>query len=310
MSVTHIGPPFPERLSTHVGQWVALYLEPLVGSGERVCVGVLATDGQGVEAVQVPQLTRLAALYGSAAESLDWAADLALKETRHRVQQHGIASIAEAKPDIDGISFGGIRQGAGKSLEDLARTALMQVSAFAAIEAEAAADTIAWAEGGQLFASNAYGEEEGGIARLVRTVRSNVASVRPELRPYFGRSFMPKQTARPLVFGFVGRRLAANFSVLTARSLNGLANQVDRAKARVLDLETLRGGKFTDQLALPRRRLQYELFVLVPRKSDTGRDQLEAQQSLEAQADDVKVQWRPFYSAKDMARQVMEREAA
>lgn len=298
---------FPERMSTYTGQWIPLYLEPLVGSGERVCIGVLATDGRDVEAVPVPQLARLAALYGAAAKSLDWAAALALRETQEQVQEHGIASIEDVKPRIDGVSFGGVRQGAGKSLEDLARTALMQVSAFAAIEVAVAGES---PEPARLFALNAYAEEEGGIGQLVRTVRSTVASVRPELRQYFSRSFTPKQSARPLVFGFVGRHLAANFSMLNARSSNGLANQVDRAKARVLDLETLRGGKFTDQLPLPRRRLQYELFVLVPRKSEAGRDQREAQQSLESQADDAKIQWRPFYSAMDMARNVMEQEAA
>ena len=32
---------FPKRRSTHKASWVPVYIEPVVGSGERLCIGVV-----------------------------------------------------------------------------------------------------------------------------------------------------------------------------------------------------------------------------------------------------------------------------
>jgi hypothetical protein len=71
---------FPPRLSNHRGEWVPIYLEPLPGSGELVCIGIVASDGQRVRTAQVSKLERLTCAYGVAAESFAWAGRLAMLE--------------------------------------------------------------------------------------------------------------------------------------------------------------------------------------------------------------------------------------
>jgi len=299
---------FPSLRSSHRGQWFPLYLEPLVGSGERFCIGVLATDGIATEAVAVPSLSRLSEIYGAASRSLGWAAELALRETRYHLEQHGIESIQGTRPPVDGLTFGKIRQGAGENLANLARVALLQVSSLAALEGSESE----FASHAQHDASIAYAVD-ANQTRVLSSVKKIVTSIRPELKEYFGLSVAPSQSARPLVIGFVGKRIAVNFAALTAATAAGLSGQVDRAKARVLDLEWLRTGKLGDQLPIPRRKIKCELLVLrhnAGRKGDDGKMLREAERSLEAQADEFKIDWRPFKNTNAMAHALIDREVA
>lgn len=292
---------FPTRRSTHEGWWLPLFLEPLVGSGERICIGVAASDGKAVEVVGVPRLERLSSLYGQATGSLQWAADLALKEISYAASERGIERLGEVKAPVDGMSFGAIRKGAGKDLEDLARAALRQASSLAALE-----------DSDDMLP--AVRSVDLGQPAVVASVRKIVAQQRPELREYFNRQFTVRQAARPLQFAFVGKRLAANITQLNARSPGGLSTQIDRAKAKILDLESLRDGKAVDALPLKsRQKLTYELYVSrpsLPKSSASGRLLREAEASLESQADDFDIQWRPFESAQQMARTLLRSEVA
>jgi hypothetical protein len=291
---------FPPRRSTHEGRWLPLYLEPLIGSGERICIGVAASDGTAVEVAGVPKLDRLASIYGRANGSLTWAAEIALQEISFAAKEHGIDGLADAKAAVDGMSFGQIRRGAGSDLSDLVRAALRQASSLAALDDD----------GDDMLSS--IGSSDSTQPAVVAAVKRIVATHRPELRDYFNRQFSHRQAARPLQFGFVGHHLAANFTQLSALSPSGLAGQVDRAKARLLDLESLRDGKAVDTLPLKRKKLAYELYVIRPartKSSASSRMLREAEATLESQADEFRIQWRPFESPTQMARTLMQREA-
>lgn len=266
-----------------------------------ICIGVAASDGKAVEVVGVPKLDRLLSLYGQATGSLQWAAYLALKEASYAASERGIDRLAEVQASVDGMSFGAVRRGAGKDLEDLARAALKQTSSLAALDdSDVAHATLPSLDLGQ--------------PAVVATVRKIVSQQRPELREYFNRQFSVRQAARPLQFAFVGKRLAANITQLSAHSPAGLSAQVGRAKAKILDLESLRDGKGLDSLPLrSRQKLVYESYVSrppVPKSSPASRLLREAEASLESQADDFKIQWRPFDSAQQMARMLLKSEAA
>jgi len=291
---------FPARKSTHEGRWVPLFVEPMVGSGERICIGIAASDGEAVEVVAVPRLERLASVYGSATGAFQWTATLALQECEFAARNKGLEALADLKPTIGGLSFGAIRRGAGRDLGDLARVALRQASALAALDSdELAAKTAPTIEATQ--------------SSVISSVRKIVGKARPELREYFNRTFSLRQGTRPLQFGFVGKKMAVNFSSLHAQSANGLAAQVDKAKARLLDLESLRDGRMVDALALRPKKLAYELFVHrphFPKRSPAERLLREAEAALEQQADEFRIQWRPFDDHSSMARGLLQREAA
>src|SRR5271169_4676242 len=105
MTATQVEPRlrFPARQATHEGQWVPIYLEPLPGSGERICIGVIATDGDAVEVAEVPELHRLQAVYGTATSSLLWAARLAMLEATELAKSEGLGGLRLLRSRMEGL---------------------------------------------------------------------------------------------------------------------------------------------------------------------------------------------------------------
>jgi len=295
---------FPPRRSEHGGRWAPLYLEPLVGSGERICIGVLAEDQNSTAVLPVPDIERLACVYGDAAHGFAWAARLAIMEIEHRAEKGGVQAVSTWEHGIEGLTIGPSRLGAGTDLHDLANVALRQVSSLALPQLELRPD-----------AAHAL-VDFGKAQRLDLQVRRIVTERRPELRERFGTVYRPSQSARPLKFGYVGSVLVANFATLTATSTNTTSAQVDRAKARLWDLQQLQSGVLADSLKLNPRSMSYELLVHRPQSevtrgvSDVARALKEAEAELEAESDKFEIRFRPMHSPQQIARYIVEREAA
>jgi hypothetical protein len=295
---------FPPRLSEHRGQWAPIYLEPLSGSGERLCIGVIAEDQSTRCLLPVPDLERLSCVYGAAARSLAWAAELALSQIEHRaVTGDGIRSLTEWPHGIEGLTIGEPRIGAGTGLQDLASVALRQVSSLYVPE-----DALTRPDMPPDAAT-----EDGNPQRLLSQIRRLVTERRPQLRDRFSRSYRTSQSARPLKFGYVGNVIAANFAALTATSANSVGPQVDRAKARLWDLQQLQSGVLADSLNLHPPSMAYELLVHRPSVDGAarqGRALKGAEEELEAEADKFDIRFRPMRSPQLIAKYIVDLEAA
>jgi hypothetical protein len=308
MTATQIEPNlrFPARQATHEGHWLPVYLEPLPGSGERICIGVIATDGDSVEVAEVPELHRLQAIYGTATASLLWAARLAMLEASALAKSEGLGGLRQLQSRMEGLYVGDeIRRGAGRNLTNLAAIALQQASPFASLKAT----------------GMNVPEMESQSTRpspLVAAIKNSVTSVRHDLRGAFQRSYKFAEHTRPTVYGFVGRRLIANFA-----SLGGtravVTNQVDTAKARLWDLKHLRDGVLREVLAQPMADRAFELLVCPPvrkgfvqklRDEANISDIAEAAELLEREADRFDLRCRRLASANDAAHEIVSREAA
>jgi hypothetical protein len=287
--------------TTHRGTWRPLYLEPLPGSGERVCIGVTGSDGFRAQTLAVSDLRRLSATYGLASASFEWAARLALLEIKGAIDRLGLEDLSV--DGVEGLHIGPARTGVGRSLDDLLSLALQQSSALEATQ-EIDAET----------------DSESSIRSgpLVATIRQLVVGIRPTLRANFGRTFRSVGARRPTAFGFVGRRLVANFASLGSESPQALANQVDRAKARLWDLEQLQKGILSDSLGQPMKHVSFELLACPPWKNTKRsgapsigtRELRDAADTLEKEADKFDIRWQLFRDAREMAHSIITREAA
>lgn len=294
---------FPPRLSNHRGRWAPIYLEPVVGSGEQLCIGVVATDETGGVVESVPGLERLSCIYGKSAEALSWSAKLAIAEVQSAVASGDLSQIGGVSHRIDGLRFGDIRVGAAQGLSELARNALRQVSSLAAAD---------WSMDESYVQTQ---QMAPGNIRLVSQVRLVVLRERPEWKGRFGTVFQPRHPSRPVRFGFVGRRYVANFASLTAEHLGSLTNQVDKAKARLWDLHQLQEGVLSDSLLRTEGTRSFELLVHRPRRSgswpvESKRSIDEAETELEAEADKFKIMYRPLPTPAAIGRFLLDREAA
>lgn len=296
----------PPRRSNHRGEWVPLYLEPLPGSGERLCIGVIAADGAAVRSMSVPQLERLQCAYGIAAQSIAWSAKLAMLEASAVAEQRGLNGLGEALNGIEGLSIGDRRIGGGRDLDDVAMLALRQSSMLITHEASE-----------QPLVSASVGPERA--SPLLKAVQRVVVTVRPELRDSFGLHFSFSSAARPTAYGFVGHRLVANFASLGGGSADVLGSQIDRAKARLWDLEQLQKGILRDVFGAPMRDCVFELLACpppppskpqLPKRPMSSAHLKEAAETLEREADKFDIRWRYLKNPTEVAQVIMEKEAA
>jgi hypothetical protein len=298
-------PHFPVRQATHEGYWLPLYLEPLPGSGERICVGVIASDGSSIEMAEVPELHRLQAVYGAATSAITFAARLTMLEAASLAKSEGLEGLQALQSRIEGLHVGDeIRRGAGRNLTDLAAIALQQASSFASLKSTGAT------------ASEV--PSRGRASPLVAAVKTSVLLLRPEMRDHFQRTYKFAEHARPTVYGYVGRKLIANFATLGG-TRGVLTTQVDNAKARLWDLKHLRDGVLRDALAVPMADQAFELLVCPPvhkgvkpktREAASSGEVAEAGELLEREADRFDLRCRRLASVSDVANQIVQREAA
>lgn len=295
---------FPQRQSNHYGNWVAVYLDPLPGSGERICVGVIAADTSRVCARSTHSLERFHGVYGMGAAPLCHAANIVMLEATAIAEERGLDSLGSGLMGIEGLSISESRRGAGRDLDDLAALALQQASAIVGLAVEQAPAAV----------------REKRAGTIARSVRKLVTAVRPALARGFGRSFGLSSAARPTAYGFVGEHIVANFAALGGTTPEALAGQVDRAKARLWDLEQLQEGILRDVFGTPMRRCDFELLACPP--STTTKRALvrtrivspallnEAVDTLEREADRFRIRWRYLPDLQDIARFLLSKEAA
>lgn len=115
---------FPPRNNAVEGEWAPVYIEPIVGSGERLCIGVAAANSGDVIVVPVPGVKRLSCLYGEPAKALVAAAEVALEDLRKALSQKGREALRTWTSPMDGVFIGSPRECAGSSLEQIARTGM------------------------------------------------------------------------------------------------------------------------------------------------------------------------------------------
>lgn len=291
---------FSERRSNHYGLWAPIYMEPMVGSGERLCVGIVTADADRSIVYPVPTLERLVCIYGNEVEAFVLASRLALSATERHVAQYGISALEGWGGPVEGLTFGLIRSGAGSDLEDIARTGLMLCASLVNQLSEEDED--------EQVAANA----DGFSGRLEYLVKNAVIARRPDLQRAFGKSFSASDLARPARIGFAGTRLVANFGLIVPGKLSSL---VSTAKAKLWDLKQLKSGAlsgfFNDGDGLA-----YELLVHRTRDDDPQfterqiRGMKAAVLELEEEADKVDIRCRPMDSPMAIAEFVLEKEAA
>lgn len=291
---------FPPRRSTHRASWAPIYIEPMVGSGERICSAVVAGDGNAFVVIPVPSLDRLSCLYGPGTAAVVHANELALKAIKEWIGTHGFLAIEQWSSPIHGVILGTLRRGAGESLEDVARTGLLQCASL--VEKLSEED-----ETGEAGA-----RAEVSSSRLEKLVRDAVITSRPDLHTRFYRQFRINERARPTRIGFTGNRLVTNFGLLVPGQL---ANLVNIAKAKLWDLEQLRSGALAGMFP-HQGTLSFELLLHRVRRDDPQFSERqiasidEAAYELEEEADKVSIRARQMTSSAEIVTFILEKEAA
>lgn len=233
---------FPPRNDRVKASWRPIYIEPLIGSGERLTIGVAVWAENSFIVEQVEALNKLECLYGKANEGLDFAARESLRDLRNRLSHDGPDAFRAWKPPFSGVVFGEARGSKGATLEEIAMGALKMCSSIPISKSD---DNI-------VAAREEVSENRARHQRLLTLVRNYVKDQRPGLCDAFRKR--PGKGYRNPVIEFLGSRLAANFAILEPSGLN---REITTAKAKILDLQWAREkmAEFGPQ--------QYELLIFI-----------------------------------------------
>jgi hypothetical protein len=203
-----------------------------MGSLEQLVIGVAAASAESRYIERANMLRRLECLYGKAAETIIFAAQVALDDLKVDLGERGIAALTDPKKTFSGISVGPLAEGEANSIEELCRNWLSSLSSlYSARTMEMMVATPVEPAVAEALTTSAD--------RLPALVLRYVTNVRPGLEPFFNEDVREQRARRRstkvhnVIIDFAGSRLVANFGTLIA---SHHAASVDKIKRRMFDL--------------------------------------------------------------------------
>jgi len=254
-----------------------------MGSPEQLVIGVAAASNAAHYIERANMLRRLECLYGKAAETAVFAAQVALDQLSEDLAARGVTALSEPRKTFSGVSVGPIADGEANSIEELCRSWISMLSSLYSVSAMELMNQAQVLQVGpdvpEILTT--------GADRLPALVLTYVANQRPGLERFFNEDVRQQRIRRRIskvhnvIIDFAGSHLVANFGTMMAARNH--AASVDRIKRRMFDLLVERD---TETKSLQPRT--FEMIVQHPPADDpqiTERQASVVQEGLAALAD-------------------------
>lgn len=286
---------FP-TLPTYTAKACPVFIEPIVGSGERICVGIVALGQDGARVVvQTIKEDSVVCMLGASAPKFLNIVHLALGSLEKFVAGHN--NISDWQSPIPGVKLGSVTAGHVADLTTMVRTVARNHAFLSAMSDFSAAD-------------DSVADDSPGTDRWAKMVKEATTLIRPSFTDLFNRQL--KLTSKGITrFDFVGQNLAAQLGrILPGHGMSGL---VKTAKAKLWDLETLR--EYNEQ-QLFKSNNSYELILYRPNDKDPAYSDREigrlneAIVELEETGDKQQLRVVSAFTAEEAAQRIINAEAA
>ncbi|MBF8692388.1 hypothetical protein [Pseudomonas fulva] len=210
----------PPNPSYH-GSWTSIYLEPMMGSGERLTVAVAAI-GESHEVRVHPALRPhvLESMFGSKSAGLAKLIDVIAASLLSHVENTG--GFSGWKPPVSGVTMGLIRSTRSSDITGLLRQAVAMTASLAALDLADPEEKDA-----EIIVSPSDD-------RWPKQFQTEVVRRDERLERFFGQKFVISEPSKPLNFFFLSERVALNTGRLIPG--RGLSAYLEHNKARMLDL--------------------------------------------------------------------------
>ena len=281
------------------GFYCPIYLEPMVGSGERLCIAVVAATPEGFLVAPSPGLERLKCFYDedagfllSLVQEVRFDLETAMgSDPFWRTWKVGTSLLKHWTPPFDGFHVGDAVWAMGKDASEIADAGLMMCSSLV--------EKMKMNTRRQLLTRS----------RLVSEVKGHVLALHT-WGDFFDVSFPFYGDLR---YDFVGRRLATHIGIIMPDELN---ESVDSTKAGILDLLSLRAkGEEAFAAQFHDRQIKHFCVLLHTESARAKKDAQMEQSSVETEllkqmGDENGVQVIPCTSSDDVAERLMRLESA
>lgn len=209
---------FPE-LPTYEAEWAAVYMEPIVQSGERLTIGVVAFDGSIAAGRLAISEKALQCLYGASAAGMQQMMAMALQ----RAQAYACKGFSgQFRAGMHGVSIGPKRLGIGNDLEDILQQATSLTSSLSALHQD---DEVTDAHDRSTY---------------WRRLQVEMKRINPSLTSHFGKPVPVtiRGSEINLACDYYSSRLAVNIAAIQPGSRLSLL--FDSASSRISRLEQLK----------------------------------------------------------------------
>lgn len=284
---------FP-RIPDYEATWAPVYLEPIIKSGERITIAVVARSGSDVSGCLAISEKALKCLYGEQAggmrRMMSVALEQALVHARHSFD-------GEFRSSIQGVKLGRLRQGLGTNMRHILQQACSLSASLSSVhadllEVEPEEDAIS---------------VEHNLSQLRSDIQAQVLAALPYTRSRFNIPLNQHlEGSRGNLF-FAGKKVAAN--VARIKPSRQISRHVDGAKSRLWDLHHLK------HKAHDMPQTHFTLLIWTPVSLDKYAAELVA--DYEEHLDDIQRQSRQddiepkiFYGAEEAAAELIRIESA
>jgi hypothetical protein len=237
-------------LPTTIGQWCAVYWEPVMLTGERICVGFLTHWAGRAKAELTVRPDLLVTLFGGAGAKAQALLERAFKLMQ--AQADAVSSIGDVRMPISGLYMGGLETSHVNSYTELLQIAKLMSSSLS---------TLAEPDAELPDSIEVRGEQALPARQFATRVRDLVLARNSNLAGYFNKEAYLLGKRRLTKFGFLSDGLAAHFGLLqptnvrnSARMARGLIAELSiaqRASGRgallVLGFPSLESPTLTDK---------------------------------------------------------------
>lgn len=213
----------PPTLPAPAGQWRAIYWEPVMATGERICVGFLTTWSGESRAVLTVRPDLLSTLFGAAGSKAQSLLDRALRVVNALLAESPLIEAAE--PPVTGLYFGPVETCHVNSYADLLQVGKLMSSSLSTL---AEPDHPEAAEAG-----DNSGEPYQPARQFATRVRDLVIAHDVKLAGCFNKEATLMAARRPVRFAFLSDSLAAQFGLLQPSRIN---NHVRMARGLITEL--------------------------------------------------------------------------
>ena len=235
---------FPDSPSLK-GVWHAIYLEPIIGSGERITVAVAAiTSGSEFSVVQAIRSELLDCLYGTQAENIQNMINWLLSSAREFIKSSG--NLDGWRAPFEGVVCTAATLASDSSIDGILKQAIRFSASLSTLSLDADRH-----EDDQ--------QPRKYTSRWATHIADELKLINPHLMSSLKYKISIGGSGIQTTFGFFNDRYVSNFSLLMPLNLSSSLTLV---KAKILDLENL---KKSPMLIKPEK---FELIIGVPSFSD------------------------------------------
>lgn len=223
--------------------WAPIYFEPIMGSGERLTVAIVAIAENGE--FKIKQSIRqhvVKAMYGNKSDQFNSLIELIIYNLTSHL--NNLRKLSDWHAPMQGVTLGKIKQTSSTDMIGVLRQAVMLTASLSSLD---------------FYSNDDENEQYSSDDTWSKLVKDAVVNNHPKLNSYFNRQFKVVSEARAAKIFFLSDRSAINTERLRP---SNISTDLDRNKARLLDLFAV---KDHDDLF---NRSNHELIVCRPVEDD------------------------------------------